>query len=49
MAGTVLVAGLVCWSYGLAMVTLAALGLVGLGAAITLPANLVPAKDAASI
>jgi MFS family permease len=47
VAGTILVAGLVTWSYGLAMMTLAALGLVGLVAAFLLPINLVPAKSGA--
>ncbi len=45
VAGTILVAGLVTWSYGLAMITLAVAGLVGLVAAFMLPDNLVPAKS----
>ncbi len=43
VAGTILVT----WSYGLAMITLAVLGLVGLVAAFMLPINLVPAKSGA--
>jgi MFS family permease len=45
VAGTILVWGLVTASYALAMVALAVLGLVGLVAAIMLPADLVPAKS----
>ena len=39
VAGTILVAGLVSWSYGLAMISLALLGVMGLVAALFLPAN----------
>jgi MFS family permease len=39
VAGTILVAELVDWSYGLAMVTLALLGVIGLVAALLLPAK----------
>ncbi len=42
VAGTILVAELVTWSYGLAMVTLALAGIIGLVAALLLPANPVP-------
>jgi MFS family permease len=37
VAGTILVAELVDWSYGLAMVTLALVGVIGLVAALLLP------------
>jgi MFS family permease len=46
VAGTVLVAGLVTWSYGLAMITLALVGIIGLIAALLLPAN--PVADGVS-
>jgi len=46
VAGTILVAGLVTWSYGLAMVTLAVLGVAGLVAALFLPTNPVVAGPA---
>jgi len=39
VAGTILVAELVDWSYGLAMSTLAVVGVIGLIAALLLPAN----------
>jgi len=39
VAGTILVAGLVSWSYGLAMISLALVGTIGLVAALFLPAN----------
>ena len=39
VAGTILVAGLVSWSYGLAMISLALMGVIGLVAALCLPAN----------
>jgi MFS family permease len=39
VAGTILVAGLVSWSYGLAMISLALVGVIGLVAALCLPAN----------
>ena len=39
VAGTILVAGLVSWSYGLAMISLALVGAIGLVAALFLPAN----------
>jgi MFS family permease len=39
VAGTILVAGLVDWSYGLAMVALAFVGAIGLIAALMLPRN----------
>jgi predicted MFS family arabinose efflux permease len=42
VAGTILVAELVTWSYGLAMVSLAIIGVIGLIAALFLPANPVP-------
>jgi MFS family permease len=45
VAGTILVASLVDWSYGLAMVSLAFVGVVGLVAAVMLPSN-PSAKDA---
>lgn len=41
VAGTILVAGLVQWSYGLAMISLALVGAIGLIAALFLPANAV--------
>jgi MFS family permease len=43
VAGTILVAGLVTWSYGLAMISLAIVGVIGLTAALLIPAN--PAPD----
>ena len=43
VAGTILVAELVTWSYGLAMTALAVTGVIGLGAALLLPSNPVPA------
>ena len=46
VAGTILVAELVTWSYGLAMVALAAAGLIGLVAALRLPSNPVPGAAA---
>lgn len=39
VAGTILVAELVTWSYGLAMISLAVVGVIGLIAALFLPAN----------
>jgi MFS family permease len=42
VAGTILVAELVDWSYGLAMASLAVTGVIGLIAALYLPANPVP-------
>ena len=42
VAGTILVAELVTWSYGLAMISLAVVGVIGLVAALFLPANPVP-------
>jgi len=39
VAGTILIAELVDWSYGLAMTALAVTGVVGLGAALLLPAD----------
>jgi hypothetical protein len=42
VAGTILVAELVTWSYGLAMTALAVAGLIGLVAALRLPSNPVP-------
>jgi MFS family permease len=39
IGGTILVAGLVDWSYGLAMVTLGIVGVIGLVAALMLPSN----------
>ena len=39
IAGTILVSGLTDRSYGLAMVSLAAVGLIGLGAAMLLPTS----------
>jgi predicted MFS family arabinose efflux permease len=45
IAGTILVAGLTDRAYGLAMVTLAGIGLIGLVTAWFLPAN--PAPDSA--
>jgi MFS family permease len=39
VAGTILVAGLVDWSYGLAMTALAVTGVIGLVAALLLPAH----------
>jgi predicted MFS family arabinose efflux permease len=39
IAGTILVAELVDWSYALAMLTLALIGVIGLVAALLLPAN----------
>jgi MFS family permease len=47
VAGTILVAELVDWSYGLAMTVLAATGVIGLVAALLLPANPVPRAAAA--
>jgi predicted MFS family arabinose efflux permease len=44
IGGTILVAGLTNRAYGLAMVALAAVGLIGLVAAMFLPAN--PAQQA---
>src|SRR6202008_137511 len=48
IAGTILVAGLAdpSRSYGIAMVVLAVIGLIGLGATIMLPAGPSPASDA---
>jgi predicted MFS family arabinose efflux permease len=46
IAGTVLVAGITATperAYGLAMVVLAAFGLIGLGAAVFLPRSIAPA------
>jgi MFS family permease len=49
IAGTILVSGLTDRSYGLAMVSLAAVGLIGLGAAVLLPTSTVQqAVDAPS-
>jgi MFS family permease len=49
IAGTILVSGLSDRSYGLAMVSLAVAGLIGLGAAILLPTSPVqPAVDVPS-
>ena len=39
IGGTILVAGLTSHAYGLAMIALAAIGLIGLVAAMFLPAN----------
>jgi MFS family permease len=39
VAGTILVAGLVTWSYGLAMISLAIVGVIGLIATLLIPAN----------
>ena len=47
VAGTILVAELVDWSYGLAMTALAVTGVIGLVAALLLPANAVPDAAAA--
>jgi predicted MFS family arabinose efflux permease len=44
IAGTILVSGLTDRSYGLAMVSLAVVGLIGLGAAMLLPTS--PAQPA---
>ena len=46
VAGTILVAELVTWSYGLAMISLAVAGLIGLVAALRLPSNPVPGAAA---
>ncbi len=46
VAGTILVAELVDWSYGLAMTALAVAGVIGLVAALLLPTNPVPAAAA---
>jgi predicted MFS family arabinose efflux permease len=49
IAGTILVSGLTDRSYGLAMVSLAVVGLIGLGAAVLLPTSPAqPARDAPS-
>ncbi|HEU4346849.1 MAG TPA: MFS transporter [Actinoplanes sp.] len=48
IAGTILVAGLTSGAYAAAMVTLGALGLIGLGAAALLPARLTPAGAGAA-
>ena len=48
IAGTILVAGLTTHAYGAAMVTLGVIGLIGLGAALFLPARLAPAASAPS-
>jgi sugar phosphate permease len=48
VAGTILVAELVTWSYGLAMTALAVTGIIGLVAALRLPANPVPGAAAGS-
>jgi MFS family permease len=42
VAGTILVAELVDWSYGLAMTSLAVAGVIGLGAALLLPGDPAP-------
>jgi predicted MFS family arabinose efflux permease len=46
VAGTILVAELVDWSYGLAMTALAVTGVIGLVAAFLLPTHPVPATAA---
>ena len=48
VAGTILVAELVTWSYGLAMISLAVAGIIGLVAALLLPTNPVPEAAASS-
>jgi MFS family permease len=48
VAGTILVAGLVDWSYGLAMVALGFAGVIGLGAALRLPSDRGGEKASAS-
>jgi len=47
IAGTILVSGLTDRSYGLAMVSLAVVGLIGLGAAMLLPTS--PVREAADV